>query len=147
MPDSELASTGCFQRQSQVHVDLRQRGITTLGDFVDEESIGEVASRAEISFEQLKVGIFAERALRSSNLEPSRSSKLSSSKLTLRSASLPKRRATRNQSTRYSPTNTLRCVAWWERCTGCSSLRSVTINRSQLSLITIRYSKRPKRCQ
>lgn len=50
VPDSELASTGCFHRQSQVHVDLRQRGITTLGDFVDEESIGEVSGRAEISF-------------------------------------------------------------------------------------------------
>ena len=88
VPDSDVASTGCFQRQSQVHVDLRQRGITTLGDFVDEESIGEVSSRAEISFEQLKVsGIFAKRALRSSSPEQSRSSRISSNRLSSRSAS------------------------------------------------------------
>lgn len=36
-------------------MELQQRGIKTLGDFVDEESIREVTQRAEISFEQLKV--------------------------------------------------------------------------------------------
>jgi hypothetical protein len=38
-----------------VRLELQQRGIKNLGDFVDEESIKEVSGRAEQSFTQLNV--------------------------------------------------------------------------------------------
>lgn len=58
IPSDELKNTGTFpkkQLEASMQSELHQRGIRTLCDFVDEDSIGEVLGRAEVSFSQLKV--------------------------------------------------------------------------------------------
>lgn len=53
--DSHMKNTGSsFPKDSSssaVQLELKQRGIKTLCDFVDEESIREVTGRAEMSFQ------------------------------------------------------------------------------------------------
>ncbi|TNV84398.1 hypothetical protein FGO68_gene5048 [Halteria grandinella] len=46
---------GADNMTSSVHEELKQRGIHTLWDFVDEESIREVTGRAEITYQQLQI--------------------------------------------------------------------------------------------
>lgn len=53
IPSDELKNTGTFpkkQLEASMQSELHQRGIRTLCDFVDEDSIGEVLGRAEVSF-------------------------------------------------------------------------------------------------